>query len=102
MAFFFLLKEFLSFSLPDLSFSSKKKLIIWGISFLVIQLLWVISLLPINFLNAASFTLLIALILQDFIVQFSKGTINRQIILRNATVFLILSLIIFGASKWTP
>jgi len=104
LAFFaivFLSKELLTFSIPDLLNSSKKNLIIYGMAFLVFQLLWAITLLPISFLNAASLALLIALILQDFITRHFSGTMSRQIILRNITVFLILSLVIFGASRWS-
>lgn len=98
----FLLKEFLIFSTEDFRNSSKKNLIVYGTAFLILQLVWAIALLPLGFLNAASLVLLITLILQDFIVHHFSGTINRSIVLRNATVFLILSLVILGASRWQP
>ncbi len=101
-ALLLLLKEFLIFSLSGLPHSAKRNLIICGTAFLIVQLLWAINLLPINFLNAASLVLLMTLILQDFVIQYFKGTINRQVILRNTTVFLVLALIIFGASNWAP
>ena len=97
-----LFREFLNFLIPELLPSQKRKLVVWGISFLMVQLLWIISLLPISFLNAASLTLLIMFILQDFNVHHFSGTINRQIILRNITIFLILTLVICSASKWSP
>ena len=98
----FLFREFSTFFIPGLPNSPKKRLIIYGTAFLVLQLVWAITLLPLSFLNAASLALLIALILQDFISHHFSGTMSRKIVLRNATVFLILSLVIFGASKWTP
>lgn len=98
----FLFKEFLNFFIPEFLTSQKRNLVVWGTAFLVLQLLWVISLLPISFLNASSLALLIMLILQDFIVHHFSGTISRQLVLRNITVFLILTLVIFGASKWSP
>jgi len=105
LAFFaiaFLFKEFLNFSISEPLNPQKKNLFAWGTAFLILQLLLVISLLPISFLNAASLSLLIMLILQDFIVHHFSGTISRQLVLRNITVFLILTLVIFGASKWSP
>jgi hypothetical protein len=98
----FLFREFLIFSINGFSNSTKKNLIVYGAAFLIFQLLWAITLLPISFLNAAGLALLIVMILQDFIVHHFSGTMSRQIVLRNVTVFLILSLVIFGASKWQP
>jgi hypothetical protein len=95
-------KEFLNFLIPELLPSQKKKVIIWSTSFLIAQFIWAINLLPINFLNAAALSFLAMFILQDFIIHHFSGTINRQIILRNITVFLVLTLIICGASKWSP
>jgi len=97
----FLSREFLTFSIDGFSNSAKKNLIVYGTAFLILQLLWAITLLPISFLNAAGLALLIVIILQDFIIHHFSGTMSRQIVLRNVTVFLILSLVIFGASKWT-
>ncbi len=101
LAIAFLFKEFLCFSFPDSSSSPKNNLVAYGAAFLLTQVLWGVSLLPLNFLNAASLALLVALILQDFFVHHLSGTINRRIILRNTTLFLILSLIVLGASKWS-
>ncbi len=101
-AIVFLSKEFLTFSVAGFLNSPKKNLIVCGMAFLILQLLWAITLLPISFLNAAGLALLIVMILQDFITHHFSGTMSRQIVLRNVTVFLILSLVIFSASKWTP
>jgi len=98
---FLLVRDFLSLSLSDSLGINKKNLMAFGLAFLILQFLWVIALLPIGFINAAPLALLTALILEDLAVHHLKGTISRRIVLRNATVFLILSLIIFGASKLT-
>lgn len=105
LAFFgivFLSKEFLSFSVEGFSNSPKKNLIVYGTAFLVLQVIWTISLLPISFLNAGSLVLLVVLILQDFIIHYFSGAMTRPVILKNITVFLALSLVILGASRWTP
>lgn len=96
-----LFKEFLNFSVPEASNSRKKSLIAVSIAFLAVEFVWLVSLLPSGFLNAASLILLIILILEDFTVHHFSGTINRQIILRDVTAFLVLSLVILGASNWS-
>ena len=106
-AVFLLLKEFLTVSGQQLAVSShlgsqKINLFSAGLSFALIQFLWAINFLPLGFLNSAALILLIALILQDFVIHYFSGTISRQLILKNITVFLILSLIIFGAADWSP
>lgn len=70
--------------------------------FLMLQALWVVAILPLGFLNAASLALLIALILEDFFIEHWSGEMNRKIILRNITLFLVLGLVILGASRWSP
>ncbi|MDP3015318.1 MAG: hypothetical protein Q8N28_02815 [bacterium] len=108
-ATFFLFKEFLFMSLRGGAEAisaplgnQKVNLMASGSAFLSLQFLWVIGFLPFRSFNAASLMLLIALILEDFIVHHLSGTINRRIVLRNITMFLILAMIIFGASKWSP
>jgi len=96
--FFFVFKEFISFSFDNPG-EQKKKMFVWTISFLLFQIVWALSFLPINFLNAAALALLIVLIFEDFIGHHFNGTIDRQVVLRNLTVFILLSLAIFGASK---
>lgn len=104
MATSLLFKEFLNFVVPESPSlrGGKKNLVVFGLAFIVSQFLWVIAFLPFRPINAASLALLIALILEDFIVHHLSGTINRQIVLRNITMFLVLAMIIFGASKWSP
>ncbi len=101
-AVFVLFREFLNFSAPEALNSNKNNLISSGVAFLISQFVWVIALFPFYFLNASSLMLLTLLILEDFSVNYLSGTINRRIILRNITMFLVLSLVIFSASKWTP
>jgi hypothetical protein len=78
------------------------RLIAAGLSFSSVQILWAIGLLPFSFLNSASLALLAVLILEDFAVHRLSGTISRRLVLRNTTFFLVLSLVIFAATKWSP
>ncbi len=70
------------------------------ISFLAIQLLWTIALLPIGFINASALALLSILSLENFSLYYLSGSINRRLVLRDITVFLLLGLMIFGVSSW--
>ncbi len=91
-AIFMLFREFINFSVPEASSYHKNNLISAGVAYLISQFVWIIALFPFNFLNASSLVLLILLILEDFSVNYFSGTMNRQIILRNITMFLVLSL----------
>lgn len=99
-AFLFLFKEFLNVS-SEGSGAQKNNLFAWSVSFLVLQIVWALSFLPINFLNAGALILLIVLIFQDFISGYISGSIDRKLILRNITIFIALALAIFGASSWS-
>lgn len=105
---FLLGREFLSFNLGEslesfkLMTSSRRNLTALTFGFLMLQALWAIAILPLGFLNAASLALLVALILEDFFIEHWSGAMNRQIILRNITLFLVLGLVILGASRWSP
>lgn len=98
--FLFLFKEYLNVLDEKLS-GQKNNLFAWSISFLVLQIVWALSFLPINFLNAGALILLIVLIFQDFTLSHISGSIDRKMILRNITIFIALALAIFGASSWS-
>ncbi|MBI2011122.1 MAG: hypothetical protein HYS89_02770 [Candidatus Colwellbacteria bacterium] len=108
LAAFLLSREFFSFNLGESleSFksmtSSGRNLGALAFGFLMLQALWAIAILPLGFLNAASLTLLVSLILEDFFIEHWSGAMNRKIILRNITLFLVLGLVILGASRWSP
>ena len=107
-AAFFLLREFIEFNFaPALGLLQTPIAIKGGITafvfaFLLMELVWVVALLPLGFLNAASFMVLAILLLEDLLLHASGGTLTRPIILRNATFFLCIGLVIFVFSKWIP
>ncbi|MEK7143820.1 MAG: hypothetical protein AAB820_00610 [Patescibacteria group bacterium] len=103
LAIFLIFREFLGVIEETESISGlsiKKNLYSLVFAFLVLEFIWVVALLPLGFLNAASFAILFALVLEDLIIHHFGGTLNRLLILRNVTVFLILTVAIFGASVW--
>ena len=62
---------------------------------LLVEIAWILSFLPVNFLAGAAFLALITFIFHDLILRHFQGTLSRQIILRNVTLFVILSIILF-------
>ena len=107
LAILFLFREFLDFnreSIPNPIQSSvlaKKNLLALALAFLTLEFMWVVSLLPIGFLNSASSLLLFILVLDDLLLHLWSGTINRHVVLRNTTIFLLINVLIFMFSRWT-
>lgn len=107
-ASFLLFREFLNFNyeislgqiaLPILSKRSLKALVF---AFLVLELSWIVALLPIGFLNATSLALLFILLLEDLSLHNWNGTLTRRIALRDTTFFIVISFVIMVFSRWSP
>lgn len=98
MAFYFLIRELLTVrgvtSAPLLRFTALL------LSFLGVQAVWAISLLPIGFINAAG-TLLVFLFTSEAIAlaRFS-GSLSRKMVITELATFAVLMLVIFGFSTW--
>lgn len=107
---YFLSREFLNFIFgggesiksSDSPILVKKNLVSMTFCLLIMEFVWVLSLLPIGFINIAGLALIFVVILADFSLHHFKGGLNRFVILRNVTLFMILSLVIFMGSKWSP
>ena len=100
VAVFLLFREFLSF----FSASTNKFLILLTslvFAFLAMEMIWVVALLPMGFLNSSALVLLFMLVLEDFAVNYFAGGLNRVLVLRNVTIFVLMSLAIFAASHWS-
>ena len=69
-------------------------------SFVAMELLWATAILPLGFVNSANLMILIVYVLIDFINHHFQGTLNKKMILRNLTIFIIALLIILGTSVW--
>lgn len=103
LAVFLIFREFLGVieeTAGIAGFSLRKNLYSMVFSFLILEFLWVAALLPLGLLNAASLAILFVLVLEDLIIHHFSGTLDRRLILRNITVFLILTVAVFGASVW--
>ena len=103
-AVFFLLEEFFRIFREsirqNLILGRRYHLLAVTIGFLGIQLLWVIALLPVGFINASALMLLSILTMENFSLHYLDGSINRRLVLRDITVFLLFGLIIIGISSW--
>lgn len=72
----------------------------WLSAFLLGQAVWIISWLPIGFLNSANLAVIMALLLVDLNVNYFWGTLRRGLIVKDLALFLVLFLIILGTSQW--
>lgn len=102
---FFLFKELLNWNFSrfeSLMEIPAKKINVYSIffSFLLGQFFWAIALLPIGFLNSAVLALVFILAAKDIIINYLEGKIDKNLVLKNITMVVIFSIIIFAVSKW--
>ncbi len=86
----------------NLPIAAKINLFSVSLAVLISQFILIAAYLPIGFLNLAAISLVVVLALKDLTISHLYGNLNRSIILKNATMVLIFSVIIFIASKWQP
>lgn len=92
IALFFLVKEFYFILAPPYP----QRLILAAVveTLLLVEIAWILSFLSINFLAGAALLALVTFIFHDLILHHFQGTLSRQIILRNVTLFTILSILL--------
>lgn len=72
-----------------------------GVLTLIIgESLWLISWLPIGFLNSANLAALFLFLLMDLTINHFWGTLRRRLVLKDLGLFLGLLIVIFLTSKW--
>ncbi|MDP3999651.1 MAG: hypothetical protein Q8P76_03620 [bacterium] len=81
-------------------FIKRPALMALALAFIVLQFLWAVALLPLGPVNSASLMTLIAYILFDFARHHFQGKINRQLVLRHFTIFILLLILIFATTQW--
>ncbi|MFA5386106.1 MAG: hypothetical protein WC297_00270 [Candidatus Paceibacterota bacterium] len=79
----------------------KKKLYTVALTFLLVQIVWAIGLLPIGFINQTALTLVFILIVEELIVCHFSGAFNYQNIVKNVMIVVVLMVLILALSKWT-
>lgn len=73
-----------------------------GISgILAVEFAWILSFLPLGFINAALFLTLLFLLLRDGLLVRAQGFLNLRFILREFTFFVFLGLVILAVSRWS-
>ena len=70
-------------------------------AFLGLELFWVVSLLPIGFVNLAIFETLFVFLTRDFTLAYFSGRFNRQFFIYHLLIFVVLVIFIFTNSKWS-
>lgn len=92
LALFLLVREFYSVLAPPYP----QRLVLAAVveALLLVEIAWILSFLPINFLAGAALLALVAFIFHDLILHHFQGTLSRRIILRNVTLFTILSILL--------
>jgi hypothetical protein len=88
--------------LEFLGFAAKRRAIILGgaIGCLTLEIYWLLGFLPLGFINIAIFMALFMLLVRNILYAFVRGSLDRRYVLTEATLFLILTIAVFLASKW--
>lgn len=95
---FLLIHEWLSWL--EQGFPKRRQIIALVFSFLILQLLWAVSLLPFGFINSAAVLTLFVYVMLDFCKHHFKGTVNKELILKDSAATLLSLLVIFVFTNW--
>ena len=68
--------------------------------FLAVEFYFLVSFLPLGFINAAAFLTLSFLLVRDGLAVHFQGFLNLPFVFRQLTFFVFLAIIIFAAAKW--
>ncbi len=79
---------------------ARKILVALLAAFIISEITWLAALLPLGPINAASLVFLTYFTLTSLIARQADQSLNKRLILRYLTVFVILLVIIFGTTKW--
>ncbi len=96
-----LTKDFLELSLEKSTpFQKYRGVATALLSFLNVELLWTISLLPLSFLNSVHSLALGTYITSDVLMNYGNGTLTRRDALVKTTVLILLTILIFVSNQW--
>jgi hypothetical protein len=95
---FLLIGEWLSWL--EKSFIKRRRVIALVFSFLILQFLWAVSLLPLGFINSATLMTVFVYIMLDFSKHHFRGTINKELILKHSVVLLFSVIVVFLFTNW--
>lgn len=92
IALFFLFREFYFVRAP--LFPQRLVLAAAALAFVATEIAWLLSFLSVGLLAGAAFLALTAYLFHDILLRHFEGKLSRQIVLRNITLFIILSLVL--------
>ena len=91
---FFVIQEW--FLWLGIDFPKRRRLISIVFSFLILQFVWAVSLLPLGFISSALLLLIFVYLMFSFCANHFKGTLNKKLIINNLIIlFFSLSTIFF-------
>jgi len=71
------------------------------VAFLTSEMLLITKLMPLGILNGSIFLALFFLLLRDGLIAHFHGNLTTTLLLRQITIFVLLTLIIFSLSQWS-
>ncbi len=69
-------------------------------SFLMFQILWAVSLLPLGFINSATFMIVIFYLGMDFLINHFRGLVTKNLIIKNSIILFVSVFVIFFLTNW--
>jgi len=95
---FLLIKEWLFWLEPN--FPKRYNFIALVFSFIVLQLSWAVSILPLGFLNSASLMTVSVYIMFDSCVDYLKGVLTKKQIVKDLVILAFSFIAIFFFTNW--
>jgi len=95
---FFLIRESLTFS--EKFFGRKRMVVSGSMAFLGIECMWLFQFLPLGVINASAFLAIVLSLIRDMVLANEEGELNPRFILREITIFVIVTLAFFTVSPW--
>lgn len=65
------------------------------------EFFWVISWLPLGFLNAANLMALLTFLVSDLIIHYYRRSLGKRLLIKDSILFIVLFLFILLTSQWT-
>lgn len=98
VAIFLLIKEWLFWLEPN--FPKRYNLVAFVFSFLILQIIWAVSILPLGFLNSASLMTVFVYIIFDSCTDYFKGVLTKKQIIKNFIILALSLITVFFFTKW--
>ena len=96
---YFLIKEWLFWLEPN--FPKRYNLIAFASSFLLLQIMWAISVLPLGFLNSACLMTLFVYITIDSCADYFRGVLTKKQIIKDLAILALSLAAIFFFTNWS-